>query len=294
MRDSNKSTIIELISWGRTRLDQAGVRNFQKEAEILLAFCIGVSFPDLLTRLQECVSSPIQKYFAELIEKRCAQVPLQYLTGSQEFMSLEFKVNESVLIPRWDTERLVELTLNQMRDFAYPLVVDVGTGSGVIAVSLAKYCRQSKVLATDISSDALEIAIWNAQRHYVGDRITFLKGNFLDPIIENFLGLKERGVHIVVSNPPYICTGEMEKLPRDVQKEPQIALNGGADGLKCYREILAQAGKVLLFGGYIFLEIGYNQAEEVDNLCQENGFSHIKIFQDWEGRDRVITGRYQR
>ncbi|WP_148135258.1 peptide chain release factor N(5)-glutamine methyltransferase [Candidatus Formimonas warabiya] len=287
MKDFSE-TVIGLLSQGKTTLAGAGIENARQEAEILLAFSIGVGYKDLLVQLDQPVSAGAARKYAQLVEKRREKHPLQYLTGIQEFMSLAFEVNEAVLVPRWDTESLVELVLDKMKHFAAPAVVDVGTGSGAIVVSLAKYYPQGEYYAVDISQDALEVARRNALRHDVAGKITFLQGNLLEP----FLGGGD--YDIVVSNPPYIPQKELPYLPADVQKEPRLALDGGEDGLSCYRLLVPQAQRVLKPGGFIFLEIGDHQGEDVSALCRSYGFSNVTISQDYGHRDRVVSGHLKR
>jgi release factor glutamine methyltransferase len=257
---------------------------------------LGVSFKLLLTKLNEPVSLPQEKDFRQLVWKRTEEYPLQYLTGTQNFMSLEFEVNERVLIPRWDTEILVEKALELMKRRSNPRVVDVGTGSGAIAVSLAKFNAESWVFALDISPEALDVAKGNASRHRVKERITFLSGDLLEPILnmpKNTLDDHKFKFDLVVSNPPYISRGEIKNLPQDVQKEPYLALDGGEDGLNVYRNLLPQAKKVLKPGGYVLLEIGCDQAEDVKEICRVNGFQNVSVFRDYGGRDRVISGSFK-
>lgn len=280
--------ISELISWGERELRIGGIENSRQEAEILLSFCMDVPFKYLLMRLNEEVPPKIRDYYQKLVKKRAGKYPLQYLTGSQYFMSLEFEVNEDVLIPRWDTERLVEKALEILNTREQPWVIDVGTGSGAIIVSLAKYHPKGRFFAIDISPRALAVAERNAGRHGVDENIRFLSGNLLGPIIESSL-YKECKFDAVVSNPPYIPRGNMKDLPEDVRREPHLALDGGEDGLNYYRDLLPQAKKVLRPGGYILLEIGFDQAGDVSEICRLNGFECISVLRDYGQRDRVIS-----
>ena len=183
----------------------------------------------------------------------------------------------------------MEQALERLKKLDAPRVIDVGTGSGAIGVSLAKYHRGSRVFALDISLEALEVAKRNAFRHGVEGRMVFLSGNLLDPIL-NAPDYKDLKFDLVVSNPPYIPREEIKNLPRDVQQEPYLALNGGEDGLSCYRELIPAAKKVLKSGGYLLLEIGWDQAENVKEICRSHGFHDILVFRDYGGRDRVISG----
>lgn len=288
MKNGKILRVIELISWGERMLRDAGIENSRQEAEILLSFSMETPFKFLLTRLNEEVSPTVRINYQKLVMKRQDQHPLQYLTGIQHFMSLAFEVNEDVLIPRWDTERLVEVVLELLKKRDQPWVIDVGTGSGAIAVSLAKYYDRVNIFALDISSHALEVAKRNAYRHGVEERIVFLSGDLLSPILNSPL-YKNIKFDAVVSNPPYIPQGQIKDLPKDVQKEPYLALDGGEDGLTCYRDLLPQAKNVLKPGGYVLLEIGFDQAKDVGEICRANGFEDILVSRDYGQRDRVIS-----
>ncbi|MEL7568337.1 MAG: peptide chain release factor N(5)-glutamine methyltransferase [Dehalobacterium sp.] len=288
MKDIKLLRVIDLILWGERVLKEAGFDNSRQEAEILLSFSMDTPFKSLLMRLNEEVSPNVESYYRKLVMKRQEHHPLQYLTGIQYFMSLEFEVNEYVLIPRWDTERLVERALELLKKKEQPWVIDVGTGSGAIAVSLAKYHAQVNIFALDISPQALEIAKRNACRHGVEKRVTFFSGDLLSPILNSSL-YQNIKFDAVVSNPPYIPREQIKDLPKDVQKEPHLALDGGEDGLTCYRDLLPQVKKVLKPGGYLLLEIGFDQAKDVEEICRTNDFADISVSRDYAQRDRVIS-----
>jgi release factor glutamine methyltransferase len=280
--------IAELLSWGDKMLHKAGWENSRREAEILLSYVLGVPFSFLLTRLQEKVTSFQGEAYQKLILRRQNFEPLQYLTGVQNFMSLDFEVNDQVLIPRWDTEILVELALERLKDIPDPRVVDVGTGSGAIIVSLAHFLNRGRFFAIDIAPKALQVAQRNAERHKVAEKITFLNGDLLEPLLTL---VKDQKIEfdLVVSNPPYIPDAELKTLPLDVQKEPFLALAGGEDGLSCYRRLLPQAQEILKPGGLILLEIGWNQGGDVSFLCESQGLIKISVTRDYGGRDRVVA-----
>lgn len=282
-------TAARLIFQGACRLDQAGSDNARGESAILLAYSLGITYHLLLQQLREEVPQDAAERFWLMINQRCAGWPLQYLTKVQEFMSLEFEVNEAVLVPRWDTERLVEQALAKIKEYSCPRVVDVGTGSGAIVVSLAKYFPQGRYFAVDISQDALEVARKNACRHQVDGMITFIRGDLLGPFLDQD-GKPAEKFDFIVSNLPYIPSGEISHLPRDVLKEPILALDGGKDGLNLYRVLISQACRVLNPGGCIFLEIGCEQGQAVSEMLKSKGFKEIRIEQDYGGRDRVVSG----
>ncbi|MEN3005674.1 peptide chain release factor N(5)-glutamine methyltransferase [Dehalobacterium formicoaceticum] len=292
MIDKPGLKIAEWLSWGDKMLQEAGLENSRREAELLLAAVLEISFTLLLTRLQEEINPLQGKAFQKLILQRQNLEPLQYLTGVQNFMSLDFEVNEAVLIPRWDTERLVELALEQLKDNSAPLVADVGTGSGAIIVSLAKYLQRGHFFAIDISPEALQVAERNARRHGLAEEITFLIGDLLEPLLTP-AGDGRMKFDLVVSNPPYIPIAEIYSLPSDVQKEPHLALAGGEDGLSYYRRILPQVKEILKPGGQVLLEIGWNQGEDVCALCHSNGFVNISVTRDFGGRDRVVSASFR-
>ena len=209
--------------------------------------------------------------------------PLQYITGKQEFMQLNFLITKNVLIPRQDTEILVEEVIKLAKKINNPKILDLCTGSGAIGISLAKYVENTKVIATDISKPALEIARKNAVLNGVKNNIEFIESNL-------FAKLKDEKFDIIVSNPPYIETNLIKKLPREVQKEPKIALDGGKDGLDFYRKIADKAYEYLNRQGYICLEIGYNQKINVEKVLQsKKRYINIYSKKDLCGNDRIIV-----
>ncbi|TDA69761.1 MAG: peptide chain release factor N(5)-glutamine methyltransferase [Clostridia bacterium] len=265
----------------------AGVMGSRLEAEVLLAYILAVDRAQLLASLPDELPVAAWQRFRSLVARRTAGWPLQYLTGRQEFMSLEFVVSPAVLIPRPDTEVLVEEALRLLPEEGNPLVVDVGSGSGAIGLSLAWYCPGCLVVATDSSRVALRVARLNAYRLSLSDRIKFFHTDLLEaPRRQNLRP------QLVVSNPPYIPSGQIEKLPREVQFEPRPALDGGPDGLAVYRELLPQAAEILRPGGYLAVEVGWNQAAAVTDLVRaEKVFGTSWIKKDLAGRDRVVVAR---
>jgi release factor glutamine methyltransferase len=221
------------------------------------------------------------RYYA-LVERRLAGEPIQYITGETEFYGLPFRVNRNVLIPRQETEHLVEKVLALAADFKKPRIVDVGTGSGAIAVALAHKLPGSRISAIDISAPALAIARGNAERNGVADRIRFLRGNLLEPVAgEQF--------EIVVSNPPYVAESDRASLAVEVRDyEPELALYAG-DGLGFFRRLIPDARAALVSGGFLALEIGYGQDSAVAGLLAESGFEQIDFAADLQGIPRVAT-----
>lgn len=280
MNYNNKPrTVKDLLQWAVLFLG----KEKRLEVELLLAQVCSYSRAKLLAYPEEILTEAKIEKFIKYVNRRKQGEPLQYLTGKQNFMGLEFKVTPDVLVPRSDTEVLVEEVINLANKIKKPVkILDLCTGSGAIAISLAKHIQDSELVATDISREALAIARYNAAANGVEKKVSFIQGDLFQPLN---VGAKFK---IIVSNPPYISTQEMEELPADVKKEPQIALWGGKDGLDFYQAIIKNAPNYLEHNGYLFLEIGYRQGEAVQNICWENGFTECQVSQDWGGYDRVI------
>ncbi len=259
--------------------DQIGAR---LEAEVLLAWASGYSRPQLLARLEKKLIPAVAAKFKQAIKQRSAGYPLQYITGRQEFMSLDFKVNPSVLIPRQDTEVLVTAVLQRLKADGSYLIADCGTGSGAIVLSLANYLPSAFFYATDLSSAALAVAIQNAHNLGLEKRVTFCQGDFLTPLS----GLR---LDVITANPPYIPSLELKKLASEIHYEPSLALDGGSDGLAAYRMLLPGAAKLLKPNGLLALEIGYNQGQEVKKIAVAVGaYRDLALLQDYNGRDRCF------
>ena len=223
-------------------------------------------------------------YF-KAIKKLCQGIPIQHITNRQEFMKMTFFVDENVLIPRPDTEILVEEVIKIAKKINAKKILDLCTGSGAIAISLAKYIDKSNITAVDISDKALNVAKLNAKNNEVEDRITFVESDL-------FENLKKEKYDIIVSNPPYIKKEVLKKLDKEVQKEPNLALNGGYDGLDFYRKIIKNAEEYLKFNGYLCFEIGYDQKEDVENLLKEQEkYINITCKKDLCDNDRVIIAK---
>ncbi|NLW07863.1 MAG: peptide chain release factor N(5)-glutamine methyltransferase [Clostridia bacterium] len=264
------------------RFATAGLDQPRLEAEVLLAWASGYSRPQLLARLEEELAAATVLRFWQAVERRAGGYPLQYLTGKQEFMSLEFTVNPAVLIPRQDTEIVVTAVLQRLQDSGNYSIADCGTGSGAIVLSLAHYLPCSFFYATDISAAALAVARQNASRLGLAERVVFIQGDYLAPL----KGLK---FDVITANPPYIAAEDLDRLPVEVQFEPRQALNGGPDGLNAYRRILPQAAPLLKKGGFLALEIGYNQGEAVRELAAATGaYRDLAVLSDYGGRDRCL------
>ncbi|MDD4939383.1 MAG: peptide chain release factor N(5)-glutamine methyltransferase [Candidatus Omnitrophica bacterium] len=226
---------------------------------------------------------------SEALKRRVRGEPVHYILGKTEFMGLDFKVSPEVLIPRPETEILVEEVIRQShKPQATSLnILDVGTGSGCIAISLAKFIKKAAVIATDISSGALKIAEANAKLNNVIDKIRFIQSDFFKSY-----ELRAKTYDIIVSNPPYIVSSEIEKLQPEVQYEPRIALDGGKDGLSSYRKIIEYAPEYLREGGFLILEMGFGQAPCIKNVFQNSmNFEIIEVVKDYNNIDRVIVAK---
>lgn len=272
-------TVSEMIQWAVLFLK----KHNRLEIELLLAHALNWPREKVLAYPEKVLDKGEVSKFQELINALAKGEPLQYLLGKQNFMGLDFLVDKNVLIPRSDTEVLVEETVKIAEGKSKTIkILDLCTGSGAIAVSLAKHIKGSEVIATDISPEALKIAKINSIENQVTDNITFLQGDLFEPVAK---GCK---FDFVVSNPPYITSLEMEELSPQVKREPHLALWGGDDGLDFYRRITKQASTYLKPGGYLLMEIGYQQGQEVKQLCEDNGFVEVEIIKDWSGNDRVV------
>lgn len=270
--------VIDALKKSIILLKEYNINEPIQKARILLADLLNIRKADLIIKENmELDINIINKYF-DNIQKLCNNYPLQYITKKQEFMGNVIEVNESVLIPRQDTEILVEEALK----YAHGNILELCTGSGAIAISIAKSCHDVKIIATDISEMALEVAKRNSEKHKAN--VNFIKSDLFQNVIGKY--------NLIVSNPPYIETKTIYNLEEQVKKEPIIALDGGKDGLDFYRKIAENAYNYLNMGGYLCLEIGYNQKDKVIQLL-ENKYTNIKCVKDLSGNDRVITCKWE-
>lgn len=257
----------------------------RQDADTLLCFAIKRDRTWLLTHKNHGIDVDQAERLDAALSRRMAGEPIQYITGEAEFYGLPFRVTRDVLIPRPETEHVVEKVIELAPFFAKPRILDVGTGSGAIAIAVAHNCPFAATTATDVSGPALEIACKNAARAGLADRIRFLRGDLLTPAAgEQF--------DIIASNPPYVAGSERNTLAVEVRDyEPEIALFAGDDGLAVYRRLIPAAVAALVVGGYLVLEIGYGQAEQVSNLLTEAGFEAIEFVPDLQGIPRVASAR---
>lgn len=267
----------EAIKYGIDNLKSIDDKSLK--VRLLLSHFMNVEKNYLITHDDEELSNEIEEKYKQGIEKLSKDIPLQYITNTQEFYGMKFKINENVLIPRYDTEILIEETLKLAKD--QDKILDMCTGSGIIAITLAKNVEKANVFACDISLEALKVAKENNELHNAN--VKFINSNL-------FENIEEKNFDIIVSNPPYITEKEMQELENQVKKEPELALYGGVDGLDFYRKITENAKEYLKKEGLLIFEIGYKQKEDVSKILIENKFKNIKCVKDLQGLDRVIIG----
>lgn len=279
-------TILEILQWTISFFKEKEIEPARLTAEVLLAHVLKKDRLHLYVNHDEPMTPAEREAFKALIRLRVQGTPTQYLTGRQEFWSMEFAVAPGVLIPRPETEHLVEAALERAKTLESPAIVDIGTGSGAIAISLHKELPHATISASDISEDALNIARRNADTLFPnGHRIAFVQGDLFAPFAGQCFDL-------IVSNPPYISVEEYAGLAREIREhEPPTALLAGADGLDVYRRLIADAANYTHPSGWLLLEIGNTQAEAVTRLCQENGWTVEQVIKDYAGRDRVVAAK---
>ena len=278
-------TIRETIRKGMIILKNNNITEPNIKARLVMQYVLNKPRQYLLVYDTENLMLRQEVNYFKAIKKICEGIPVQHITNRQEFMKLVFYVDENVLIPRPDTEILVEEVIKIAKKINAKKILDLCTGSGAIAVSLAKYIEKSIITATDISPKALNVAKLNAKNNEVEDRITFIESDL-------FKNLKKEKYDMIVSNPPYIKREILKKLNKDVQKEPKLALDGGYDGLDFYRKIINEADEYLKFKGYLCLEIGYDQKEDVENLLKEQEkYIHIYCKKHLCDKHRVVIAK---
>jgi len=267
-------TLGEALAAARQQIDRL-------DARLLLQYATGCSHADLLARPETPVFGPAAEQFMAWVARRAAGEPLAYLVGEAEFRGRVFQVSPAVLIPRPETEVLIDLALEKMRSLTAPKVLDLGTGSGIVAISLALECPSASLAALDLSSEALAVAANNAGR--LGARVEFRCSDW-------FAALAEGQFDLIVSNPPYVADGDPHLARDGLPFEPQMALTDGADGLGCIRSIVNGAPAHLKAGGWLLFEHGYDQGEASRNLLTAGGFKAAATYPDLAGIDRVSGG----
>lgn len=274
-------TYREAIVSGEKNLQDAGITDARNDAWLLLAMACKIDHTYYYMHMDEEMPEEMQHEFEVLIKKRAERVPLQYITGEQEFMGMTFHVNSSVLIPRQDTETLVEEALKIARPGMK--VLDMCTGSGCVLISILNNVHGAEGIGYDISKQAINVAKENAKLNNVS--AVFERSNLFEDVAEEKFDM-------IVSNPPYIRSEEIPLLMPEVSEfEPHEALDGREDGLYFYRKIIQDSGNYLADGGYLLFEIGYDQGEEVSSMMREAGFQEVSVIKDLAKNDRVVRGR---
>ena len=272
----------KLYQIGKEQLQKAGITDAELDARLLLEFICHTDRNALYAHGDREIEDEKMQDFLQLIEKRAAHIPLQHLTGEQNFMGLDFLVNEHVLIPRQDTEILVEEIMRDLHDGIR--ILDMCTGSGCILLSLLHYSNDCSGIGVDVSEDALAVARQNADR-LAEKQAVFIQSDLFEKVEGSF--------DLIVSNPPYIRSQEIAGLMPEVREhEPHLALDGKDDGLHFYRKIIKGAMLHLKRGGQLFFEIGYDQGEAVQALLAANGYTEIAVVKDYAGLDRVVYGTF--
>jgi release factor glutamine methyltransferase len=284
---ADSRTIGHLLAWAQCALDTAGSTNASQEALWLMAHAFGMKHHELASRREQAVSGEALARAESMISRRMAREPLQYLLGTQEFCGLDFHVNPAVLIPRPETELLVQATLREGRFAEGAVLVDVGTGSGCVAVTLATILRDVRIFALDCSGEALTVAQGNAERHGVGDHITWKAGDLLAPLRDcHMIGT----VDAIISNPPYIAEEVWAGLQPEVRDfEPRLALVAGQRGTEFHERLLHEAGQFLVPGGLLVMELGQEQAPVVRQAATHiGGYTGLQTITDEAGIERVM------
>ncbi len=278
-------TVLKMLSWMTDFFGEKGIDNPRLDAQLMLAQLLGLDRIGLYMQHDRPLDAAELDRLRPLVRRRGQREPLQYLLGETEFWSLPFKVSPAVLIPRADTEILVEEALKQAGERAEQgSVIDVGTGSGAIAVSLASELAEWRVTAFDISGDALAIAKANAELNHLSQRIDFCQGTLAELPAEKY--------DLIVSNPPYIDADEWTGLMPEVRDhEPKLALVAANNGLECYQLLAGQAARCLNPGGWLLVEIGYQQGDAVMQLFAAAGLKNVYLRQDYAGQPRVVGGQ---
>ena len=290
--------IKELMQIGKSALEKAGCMDPGIDAELIMRFLLSLDKQQLYIKSPNLLDEKSCEVYFKLIDIRAGGMPVQYITGEQEFMGIPFQVNEDVLIPRQDTETLVEEVIREIKGRTEQKkapgggyqILDLCCGSGAVGVSLCKHLTNVKVTAADISGKAVATAKKNAENAGVSRSMKFVESNLFGSLRKGIGGTK---FHIIASNPPYIERGVIPTLQREIREhEPMLALDGGEDGLDFYRRITEEAPVCLKPGGMLFLEIGYNQGEAVRGLLEKAGsFGDLEILKDLSGHDRVVKCR---
>lgn len=289
----------EILNIGQRQLAEAGIADAAIDTKLLYCYMMKMTESEFILAWQNALPDSLCEEFFKLLEIRTSGVPVQYIIGYQEFMGLKFEVNEKVLIPRQDTETMVEdaisiINENKLRGEDFPIkpkkswdVLDLCCGSGAIGVSLAHFCKTVRVTGSDVSNDAIQVARENAKSLGMSSRVSFVAGDLLQPFKGKF---SKKKFDMIISNPPYIESLVIPTLQREVKDhEPMMALDGGEDGLDFYKKIISDVAENLKKEGVLILEIGHNQMEQVKALLENTfKFENIIGLKDLAGRDRIV------
>jgi release factor glutamine methyltransferase len=276
----------QALSSAIDRLEAADVGSPRMNAEVLLMFVLGVNRAYLYAHPERDLTAEDEARYDEVLARRATGIPSQYITGHQEFWGLDFVVSPAVLIPRPETEHLVETVLELARGIPHPKLVDVGTGSGCVALALAHELKSAEVYAVDVSADALEIARANAARLQLDGRVRFMQSNVLEALADVC------DFDFVVSNPPYVGFGEADKVQKSVRDfEPRVAVFAGEQGLDVIGLLIEQAHRALKPGGWLAMEIGYSMRDAVVNLLSPTMWEDVRVVPDLQGIPRVVAAR---
>lgn len=290
-------TVLELLTWTTEYFKRSGIESARLDAEVLLAHALETERLRLYIDYEKPVLQEERDAYRVLVQRRAQErIPVSQLLGEREFWSLGFKVTKDVLTPRPETETLVEWALSKAKGGSQeaaqvperegkPRILEIGTGSGAIALALASELPHAELIATDLSPAALQIAAENADELRMGERIRFVEGDLFEPVAKEKFDL-------IVSNPPYVARADEGSLPPELAHEPEMALFAGADGLDVIRRLVAEAGDHLSSGGWLGIELSPEQADEVEGLFSEAGFTEMERRFDLASRPRVVAGRW--
>ena len=286
-------TVIDIIKWGTGYLAEKGFDEARLTVELLLGETLGVKRFDLYVKHDQPLKKSELERFKVLLKRRLSHEPVQYILGKTNFYSIELKVDRRALIPRPETEILAEAVIEHCRTYLSQKevvhVLDVGTGSGCLAIAVAKFVKNSAVVAVDKDPDAIDLAKENAQATGMGERVTFVRTDFLE-LEKNVF---DTSFEIIISNPPYIPEAELASLARDIREfEPVNALSDGRDGMTFFRKISEAAPLLLRDGGWVFVENAYGQAKDVAKLFSENGGTDLLVKKDLSNIERVVRSRF--
>ena len=280
----NQHKISEVLADVKKEFELANKQDSEVDARWLLAELLGCSMTELLLAQEKLLSDEMYLRFMNGIQRRLAGEPLQHILGYQNFYGYDFKVSGHVLIPRFETEELVEKTISLIKDKGMKIVIDMCCGSGCIGITLLKECADIHVYGIDVSNEAIMATHENSLNLDVSDRLTLYESDL-------FLDVPKMHVDIIVSNPPYIPTETIHSLSTEVKdQEPNLALDGGMDGLDFYRRIVVEGKPYLKEGGYLLFEIGHDQMEAVCKLMEENDYKDVRGYKDLSGNDRMVIG----